>query len=205
MFGRMIEKLTSPGPKHRICEKTHWRFQAQWRPRSGRGKLQVTSEIFGHQVKTFTLDVTLSAVPLKNNYFCLTKGWCKFLLSKTHGILTASISWCLSHKILKRMLNETLFRIVSWTRILCGLFYPMVRQRPKMKGTRFPVFADNFWQFGDLSVCVCAHPACVMKFWVMFSQTKSLHRKKQTGEPKTDQFSTSRFRLTWRANQTRVT
>ena len=58
-------EVNKPRAKTQNLWKTHWRFQAQWRPRSGRGKLQVTSEIFGHQVKTFTLDVTLSEVPLK--------------------------------------------------------------------------------------------------------------------------------------------
>ena len=135
-------EVNKPRAKTQNLWKTHRRFQAQRRPRSGRGKLQVTSEIFGHQVKTFTLDVTLSEVPWKQ-LFLFERRMLQFFVIENPRILTASISWCLSHKILKRMVHEILFRIVSLTRILCGFFYPMVRQRPKMKGTRFPVFAGN--------------------------------------------------------------
>ena len=65
VIGQMIESFTSPGPKHRICEKRIGDFKHSGGHDQGVGKLQVTSEIFGHQVKTFTLDVTLSEVPLK--------------------------------------------------------------------------------------------------------------------------------------------
>ena len=97
------------------------------------------------------------------------------LVIESPWILTASISWCLSHKILKRMFHEILFRIVSWTRILCGFFCPMVRQRPKMKGTRFPVFADN------LVIWVCVPIPHV--FWSSGSSFLKLKVDIERGKP----------------------
>jgi hypothetical protein len=145
----------------------------------------------------------ISSAP-ENNYFCLTKGWCKFLLSKTHGSwLHPSLDvWATKFwsewfmKFYSELFPEQEFYVV--------FSIPWLDRDPKWKG-HVSQFLLTIFDNLVIWVCVCAHPACVMKFWIMFSQTKSLHRKKQTGEPKTDQFSTSRFRLTWRANQTRVT
>ena len=125
----------------------------------------------------------ISSAP-ENNYFCLTKGWCKFLLSKTHGSwlhpsldVWATKFWseCLM-KLYSELFPEQEFYVV--------FSIPWLDRDPKWKG-HVSQFLLTIFDNLVIWVCVCVpiphvlwnSESCFLKLKVCIERSKPGNQK----------------------------